>query len=424
MRIGFALIVIVGAFFTYGLLDNVAIASSKVLTERKRLPMDVSFEKVQSATLLNTIREAMQMQRLSFNSHLEVAAQLHADYLVANHASSHDEIAGYKYFRGVKPLDRALKAGYSSSYISENLSTKNWDAEDSINGLFSAIYHRFGFLSPSIDELGVGVTQQSNETQNSAFVYVMGNSELNRLCTMKSFSGFGKYVFGVCREKEHRIAEKKFKEALNFNKKNNPQIILYPYNGQSEVPPAFYAEVPDPLPEYDVSGFPVSIEFNDYFFHDVTLYSFELFKGKERVNNVQLMDKNSDPHMRFTDKQFALFPLDRLAYDHTYTAVVAYSSKGVNKEIRWTFNTKKPREELHIITQKEETITITAGKSHMIYFKPLHAHDIVQNIRFPNSMDIEFLDNNTFKLTLNSNSDESFDIESDSRILHININSQ
>ena len=424
MRIGFVFIVLFGAFFAYRFLDNAAIASPEVLIERSRPAIDIGYETAQAGAILNSIREAMHMQRLSSNIHLEAAAQAHADYLVYNNESSHDEVAGHQNFTGVKPLDRALKAGYNASYVSENLSTKNSDAKSSVNGLFSAIYHRFGFLSSSIDELGVGVAQDDQNTQNSAFVYVMGNSEMNRLCSTKSFSGFGKYVFGVCREKAHRIAKKKFDQALDLNKMNNPEIILYPYNGQIEVPPAFYAEVPDPLPNHDVSGFPVSIEFNDYFFKEVILYSFELLKENVSVPNVLLMDKNSDPHMRFTDKQFALFPLERLEYDKEYMAVVTYSSKGKNKEIRWSFRTKKPTEELHIITQKEESISIESGKSHVIYFKPLDAYDIVKNVRFPSTIDIEFIDNNTFKLTINNKSDSSFDIVSDSRILHIKVNSQ
>ena len=423
MRIGFVFTVVLLALLAYRLLDNNVIASPDVVIERNRPAMDITYETAQAGAILNSIREAMHMQRLSSNIHLEAAAQAHSDYLIFNNESSHDEVEGHTHFTGVKPLDRVRNAGYNASYVSENLSTKNSDAKSSVHGLFSAIYHRFGFLSPSIDELGVGVTQDDENTQNSAFVYVMGNSELNRLCSMKSFSGFGKYVFGVCREKAHHIAEKKFNQALDFNKMNSPEIILYPYNGQVEVPPAFYAEIPDPLPNYDVSGFPVSIEFNDHFFKEVILYSFELLKENVSVPNVLLMDKNSDPHMLFTDKQFALFPLERLEYDKEYTAVVTYSSKGKNKEIRWTFRTKKPTEELHVITQKEESISIESGKSHVIYFKPIDAHDIVKNVQFPSSIDIEFIDNNTFKLTLNNESDSSFDIVSDSRILHVKVNS-
>ncbi len=424
MRIGFMVIVGLSALLFYRFIDIAAIASPRQVIEKQALPMDVPFERMQVRTAVNSIREAMQMPTLSQNEQLDAAAQAHADYLVLNNESSHDEIEGHRNFTGSRPLDRAFYAGYNSSYVSENLSGKNTNAQSSVDGLFSAIYHRFGFLSPSIDEIGVGVTQDEENSQNSAFVYVMGNSELNRLCSVKSFSGFGKYVYKVCREKEHRIAEKKFRKAQRYHKQNNPKIIFYPYDGQSEIPPAFYSEIPDPLPKHEVSGFPISIEFNDYFFKDVRINSFKLFKGNEEVSNVLLMDKENDPHGRFTDKQYALFPLERLAYDTTYRVFVDYEAQGKSEKIMWEFRTKRPTEELHIVTEKEETIRIDPGRSHMIYFRPLDAHDIVKNVQFPSSADIEFIDNNTFKLTLNDKKIKSFDIVSDSRILHVKVDSQ
>ena len=421
MRIGFMVMVVLSAVFVFQLMDQSVSAAAKEVIERQTLPMDVPFETMQARVELNTIRSAMHMQTLAQNAHLTKAAQAHADYLVLNHESSHDEIEGQLNFTGLKPLDRALHAGYNTSYVSENLSSKNRDAQSSIDGLFSAIYHRFGFLSPSIDEIGVGVSQDEKKSENSAFVYVMGNTELNRLCSFKSFKGLGKYVYGVCKEKAHRIDEKKFNKALHYNKQNNPDIILYPYDGQVEVPPAFYSEVPDPLPQHEVSGFPISIEFNDYFFKEVVVHSFELFSENEAINNVLLMSKENDPHRRFTNKQYALFPLERLEYDTEYKAVVSYSTKGESQEITWKFRSKKPTEELHIITQEEETITITLGSSHIIYFKPLDAHDVVKNVQFPSTIDIQFIDNNTFKLTLNNGNTKDFDIVSDSRTLHINV---
>ena len=424
MRIGFMVMVILAALVFYSFMDIAATASPHKVIEKQALPMDVSFERMQARVEVNNIREAMQMQTLSQNDHLAAAAQAHADYLVSNNESSHNEIEGHTNFTGTRPLDRAFYAGYNASYVSENLSGKNTNAQSSVDGLFSAIYHRFGFLNPSIDEIGVGVTQDEKNSQNSAFVYVMGNSELNRLCSVKSFNGFGKYVYKVCREKEHRISEKKFRKAQSYNKQNNPKIILYPYDGQSEVPPAFYSEIPDPLPDHEVSGFPISIEFNDYFFKDVRIDSFKLFKDNEEVSNVLLMDEQNDPHKRFTDKQFALFPLERLEYDTTYRVVVDYTTKGKGKKIMWGFTTKKPTETLHIITKKEEEITIASGRSHMIYFRPLDAHDVVKDVQFPSTADIEFIDNNTFKLTLNDERIKSFDIVSDARILHIKVNSQ
>ena len=421
MRIGFVIITLLLAFFGWKILEQSSRMQHIEIEHRQVSPMDVSFEKIQATSYLNTIRQNMGMNSLLNNSQLEEAAQAHADYLVANKESTHTEIVGHLNFTGSHPVDRTLHAGYNTLQVSENLSTKNPHAKSSIDGLFSAIYHRFGFLNPNIDEIGVGVSQNKNESENSAFVYVMGNSELNRLCSFKNFNGIGRYIYGVCKDKTHRIDEKKFKDAIKYNKQNNPKIVVYPYDGQKEVPPAFYSEVPDPLPNHEVSGFPVSIEFNDYFFKNIQVHTFSLFTDNKEIFDVLFMDKNSDPHSRFTDKQYALFPLKRLAYDKEYKAVVSYSIKGKIKEISWKFRTKKPTEELHIVEAKEDEITINPTRSHFIYFKPLDAHDVLTDMQFPREVNIVFIDNNTIKLTLMDQSLSSFDIKSKFRVLHVNI---
>ena len=422
MRISFVIVVLLVAILSWQFLEHGNNASPGEAVERKVLPMDVAYETMEARTYLNSIRELMRMQRLAENKQLKSAAQAHADYLVLNDESAHEEITGHKNFTGITPQERAFHAGYASSRVSENLSTKNHNARSSVDGLLSAIYHRFGFLSPDIDQIGVGVTQELKDSDKSAFVYLMGNSALNRLCRGSSFSGYGKYLYNVCKESEHRIEEKAFYNALGYTKKNNPKIILYPYDGEEEVPPAFYSEVPDPLPDYEVSGFPVSIEFNDHFFKDVALHSFKLYvEDALEVIDVRLMDKSSDPHQKFTENQYALFPLKRLDYDQKYRVEVIYVSEEKKERLTWYFHTQKPTEKFHLVAQKEETITIDPSQSHMIYFRPHDPYDIIKNIRFPSDVDIVFLDNNTIKLTLMSDEIDDFDIKSDTRHLHIKV---
>ncbi len=396
-------------------------SASEVIVKRSP-PMDLAYERSEARSYLNEIRQAMGMSTLSWSEALDKAAQAHADYLVANDESAHDEIPGHIAFTGVTPMERALKAGYDASYVSENLSTKNNSGKTSVNGLFSAIYHRFGFLDPSIDQVGVGAAQDASDSEKSAFVYLMGNSELELLCNMPSFMGVGKYVYKVCKDPKHRIAEKKFKRALNYNKQHNPKIILYPYDGQEEVPPAFYSEVPDPLPDYEVSGFPVSVVFNDYYFKKVEVVSFRLFtqKGKE-VSTVRFMDKNSDPHQRFTAYQFALFPLDRLEYNTRYRAEIVYRGEQGRKRLSWSFKTQKPMEKLHIIKEREETINFDPSQAHILYFRPLGPHDIIKDIRFPLDVDITFVDNHTLKISAMPEDTEDFDITSASRTVHVKV---
>jgi len=421
VRLSFVIIVLVGAVLFWQLTQPESVVAKEVEI-RKVLPMDVSYETMEAGSYLNSIRASMNMQNLSENTQLQNAAQAHADYLVLNDESTHDEIEGHNNFTGQRPIHRAFYAGYASAQVSENLSTKNYSAKSSVDGLLSAIYHRFGFLSPSIDEIGVGVTQDKSESSKSAFVYLMGNSESNRLCNEGSFRGSGKYIYSVCKDKKHRIKEDVYFDALNYYKKSNPEIILYPYDGQEDVPPAFYEEVPDPLPDYTVSGFPMSIEFNDYFFKKIKVHSFKLYvEGGEEITNVRLMDRENDPHKHFTSKQYALFPLERLEYDTAYRVVLEYKSKQEIETLVWYFHTQKPTETFHIVTKNEEKLRIASGQSHIIYFRPLHGDDIIKNIQFPADVDVVFLDNNTIKLTLKSDKTDDFDISSETRQLHIEI---
>jgi len=392
----------------------------KEVEVRTVLPMDVEYEKVAARSHLNSIREAMGLNTLLQNDLLNIAAQAHADYLVANEESSHYEIEGHQKFVGVKPVDRTLYANYNSTNVSENLSTHTYSAQSSIDGLFSAIYHRFGFLSQNIDEIGVGAAQDKSKTSNSAFVYVMGNSYLERLCHEKSFSGSGKYYYKVCKNETHRIGEKVFKQAQMSNERYNPEVIVYPYDGQTEVPPVFYDESPDPLPAYDVSGFPVSIEFNDYYFKKVELLSFRLFDNADNeVKELLIMDKENDPHGRFTNKQFALFPLKRLAYNRHYRAEVSYRVHNKTKIVSWAFNTQQPTEELHTIETKSAIVHLSKGKSHILYLVPQNAHDMLKNLQFPTDVDIKFIDHNTLKLTVMNEDLDDFEIKSKDRLIHV-----
>ena len=392
----------------------------KEVVLRTVLPMDTEYEKGDARSQLNNIREAMGLNTLVHNDILSDAAQAHADYLVANEVSSHYETEGMPKFTGVKPVDRALYANFASSYVSENLSTHTYTAKESMDGLFSAIYHRFGFLALDIDEVGVGVAQDKAKTSNSAFVYVMANSNLERICHEKSFSGQGKYYYKICKDEAHRIGEKVFKDAQLSNKRYNPKVVVYPYDGQNEVPPVFYDESPDPLPNYEVSGFPISVEFNDYYFKKISLRSFKLFESSNNeVKDVLLMDKSNDPHQRFTSLQYALFPLQRLEFDTQYRVEVNYTVKNKEYTLSWAFTTQKPMIELHRVESKNATVHLEKGKSHILYFPPHDAHDMLKNIQFPTDVDIKFIDHNTLALTILDESLDDFTLKSKDRVIHI-----
>ncbi|HHD78959.1 MAG TPA: CAP domain-containing protein [Epsilonproteobacteria bacterium] len=417
MKLFIALLVILVA---WQVIDPDLRLSSKDVTVRKALPMDVSYESIEAYSYLNSIRRKMNMLTFSNNENLKDAAKAHAYYLVANNESTHEEIAGHKHYVAQKPFERAYKKGYLSGIVSENLSTNVHSAHQAVDGLFSAIYHRFGFLSTTVNELGVGVYQDEFNSDKSAFVFLMGNSDLNRLCHGTSYAGTDSY-WKSCKDVSHHIKDKDYKEAINYGKQNNPSIIVYPFNDEREIPPAFYSETPDPLPNYDVSGFPVSIEFNDFYYKDISVLSFNLYDYKGNIVDVSLMDKESDPHQRFTKNQFAIFPLKRLAYNSKYKAEVIYRVDDEIKKYTWSFYTKRIQEEFYRVTKLYDELSIVPKKSYVIYFAPVDAHDILHDIQFPAEVDVQFLDNNTIKLTLMSDKIEEFTLDTGSKKLHISV---
>jgi uncharacterized protein YkwD len=211
---------------------------------------------------LNCLRGLAGLQPFMEDILLQVAATNHAEYLNSNNDNGHTEIAGNHQFTGTKPDDRANFVGYKTG-IAENVSTHSEGSyKESIEGLLSAIYHRFAFLTPTRDVIGIG---ESSAVQNNvhAYVYNLANSKINALCNGTNFNGTGRY-WSPCSDTDFRIADSRF-QAAHFNIANsNPNIIKWPAEGMIDVTPVFYEETPDPLPSYGVSGYPVSIEFNKY----------------------------------------------------------------------------------------------------------------------------------------------------------------
>jgi hypothetical protein len=373
-----------------------------IAAEIQSLPqLDTDYERAEAYHYLNTIRQATGLNTLSENRYLEKAARAHARYIVVNRDPSHFEKEGSEAFSGVMPQDRAAAAGYASRLVSENLSVRNSGAEHSVNGLLSAIYHRFGFLDPSIDEIGIGVAQPSSEPiRINAFVYVMGIKAVDGLCRQPEYTGSGSYVFDVCADKEKKLERNAFLRAKHTTAWLNPKIVVYPYAGQKNVSPAFYDETPDPLPDIEVSGFPVSIMFNPYYYDIVEMESFDIFDQKGRKLPARLMDAKNDPNGMFTPMQFALFPLERLEFDTTYRVEAVFNAAGKRKRIRWFFHTYKPNEPWFRIDKASSVIHTKGMKSFLIYFVPRSAHDRVVSVRHDPALYTHFVDYHTLRIVM------------------------
>jgi len=378
--------------------------------------IDTQIEQKKALSYLNKLRDGVGLIPLVTNPKLATSAKNHAHYLIQNGIIGHYEERGKIGYTGEYGSHRAIYSGYKTSMVIENISNNNFSAKESIDGLMGAIYHRFGFLDFHIDEIGIGVEQSKTDKSQTAFVYDMGSHNLEEICQKRNSIKSGEYASNICADKSLKIEAKLFNHILDVNRKRNPKVITYPFNGQIDVPPAFYDELPDPLPNYNVSGFPISISFNDSYFRDINMISFRLFDNRGReIKDTIVYNHQTDPNRRLKKFEFALFPLKRLAWNSTYSVKATYKANGKIEKREWEFKTRDFKIPFYKVTSNKNSFKIIRGEPTIFYFPPKSKKDILGSLKYPATLDISFIDKNTIKLTANQ-------IESSRVVLDIGAN--
>lgn len=376
-------------------------------------PVAAQDEQAAGYDYLNLLRQRADMIPFQRSENLETAAENHSAYLVGNstetlRVSGHFENPGDPFFTGNQASDRTAASGYLSLSVGENVSVGQDDVFGSIDDLMSAIYHRFGFLSFFHDEIGLGFGKDPM-IDYTAYTYNSGNAALNTLCGGESFNGFGSFFVNVCaQDPDFRITVEDKNAADNNVAGQNPSIVLWPAQGDDDVPPAFFEESPDPLPDFSVSGYPVSLQFNPLQFSSVTINSFRLFddvSGQE-ITNTRLLDIDSDPNFKFSELEFALFPLQRLAWKRAYRVEVDYDSDQGADLLVWKFATRNPGAPIFEYAVNGATVEIPSNAAADFYFyvPPEDGFPIIGGIglSFPAGVSVtnEFLDGNTLAISL------------------------
>lgn len=315
---------------------------------------------------LNNIRLNSGLGSLSQNEILDIAALNHAKYVVLNNEISHNENQSGQLFSGVTPQDRAFYAGYNSS-VSENLSYNADDMKSAIDGLMSAIYHRFAFLNYEIDEIGIGFFENG---KISSYVFEMGNSNIENFCKkgLKD-GGFGEFIFGFCKDKNLAMQKAKFQ---NFKAINPAPFVVYP-----NLEPAlaiFSGEVPDPTPECKILSTPVSIEFNAKS-GEIKMVDFVIYDGENELKNTKKIDANSDINGKFSKFQFAVFSREIFKFNHTYKARFDYTQNGESKNIEWEFKTQTPKNH-YFIAQNGDNLALLPDMTYDIFISPNDCNDV------------------------------------------------
>ena len=345
---------------------------------------------------LNNIRASAGMTPLYENASLDEAAANHSLYLYHHDVMSHEENRMNMYFTGKTPSQRCISAGYIN--CTENISFKNPNYEDSIDRLMSAIYHRFGFLDNSINEIGF-----ARADENHNYVYNMGSNINITDATVSS---------------------------------QNPRIVFWPSEQVKDIIPMFTKEIPNPMPEHKFTGYPVSVEFNNYFYKSIDEIEIRLFNKKSReIIDTKLLNQKNDPNNLFTHLQFALFPIDRLNWNERYEVRLKYKAtlndyNIEEKELKWNFWTRNYPYSYFIIDNETKEINMRPNTNYTLYFIPKDSDDVEiskgierSNVN-PINM-VQYIDYHTLNLNIGGNINSSLNlIKSDGTKLKLNISRQ
>jgi hypothetical protein len=277
---------------------------------------------------------------------LGISALNHAKYVVLHQTLTHSEIEGEEGFTGMDATARAKYVGYSTRYVSEVINYRTNDV--AYESLMTAIYHRFGLLNPIYDEINVQYQSQTNRTKDAT----VGN--------------MATYAYSQPNYSWSGVQEELYLKTATH--------IYYPYDTQTQVPVVFYEENPDPLPNYGVSGYPISMQLNHYKvdIEKCSDFVFELYKGDQKVDAI-FMTYQDDPNSKLKNTQFILFPKERLHYNTEYKAIFQYSENANVTKIEWSFKTKQID---NLYTNSGELdINATINSEYIVYMPPLSQMD-------------------------------------------------
>jgi uncharacterized protein YkwD len=265
--------------------------------------------------LLNYLRCLAALPALTRADTLDVAAQKHADYAIANGTVSHDQISGKVAFSGAAPGIRMGNAGFATTGTSnqpaawgEVVSKTGSSARESFEGLTAAIYHRFVMLSPQFNQVGVGLKQAPGTTD------MLTVADYAATTAIKS-----------------------------------DRVIAFPAADQINVPTSFNSdyETPDPIAGASFVGYPVSVQADRGTQLQVT--SFTIRKAGTTTNldaYVRGLGAEADTHMESHTAFLATKAILQAGTKYEVNFVGTSSKDGVSKKVNltWTFTTAGQQE--------------------------------------------------------------------------------
>ncbi|KQZ35102.1 CAP domain-containing protein [Duganella sp. Root1480D1] len=251
----------------------------------------------------NYRRADIGLAMLTCNDLLNKAAVGHSNYLRLNNTVSHDQVAGNPGFTGATLADRLANAGYTlgSQYAYGEVISAASDQSGFYHAeeLIAAIYHRFVIFEPMFREMGTGAASSGSYTYFTA--------------DMATRNGFG----------------------AGLGKGN---IVAYPKNGQTAIPTSFDSdtESPDPVPNLNRVGYPVSVHSD--ITGSLTVTSFTIRPRGGAQLTTRLLTKATDEHTPV--HAAAIVPLSTLIGNTTYDVSFVGTVDGIAVTKNWSFTTK------------------------------------------------------------------------------------
>ena len=251
----------------------------------------------------NYRRSQIGLSPLARNGLIDSAALGHSSYLNLNNTVAHEQVQGKPGFTGVTLGERLAKAGYVVTSLQGEViaGASNTSGFYLAEELVTAIYHRFVIFEPLFKEAGAGA----------------------------AVSGAG-YAY--------------FTTDLAGNRSYGPglaagQIVTYPYSGQQKVAVSFSSnnESPDPVPNQDVVGYPISVHANYGTPVSVTAFSVRQ-RGASADLAVRLLTSGNDVHTPVSAA--SIIPLAALNANTSYDVSFIGKVNGADVTQSWSFSTR------------------------------------------------------------------------------------
>ena len=247
------------------------------------------------------------------NEKIDAAAQNHSNYQKINNVITHDEDPNKQGFTGVTTSDRLNAAGYrlplnDYAYGEVISSTSDPSGFHAAEDLIAAIYHRFLVFEPMFKEGGAGAA-----TVSGGLTYFTANFAAIRLNT------------GLAQG----------------------NVLVYPFPDQQRVPANFFSdnESPDPVPDRNEVGYPISVHAN--ITSTLVVNSFTVSPRGGTALPVHLLTGTANPNapnrpvdIHTPTSAAAIIPLQPLAAATTYDVQFVGLVDDTAVSRSWSFTTQ------------------------------------------------------------------------------------